>query len=112
MLKKIRYQSNLGKGVSQELISQIENHYFINIDIGGAGGHWEVTRLFQCILVAPSGRGLFEICEINSVDSPPRRLFCLFSYMCSLLKIPETVHVSTKIVKRRSQGGPAPSKED
>ena len=37
MLKKMRFQSNLGKGVSQELISQIENHYFINIEIGGEG---------------------------------------------------------------------------
>ena len=69
MLKKIRFQSNLGKGVSLELISQIENHHFINIEIGGPGGHWVVTRLFQCIEVAPSGKGLLEICEINSVNS-------------------------------------------
>ena len=113
MLKKIRFQSNLGKGVSQELISQIENHYFINIEIGGAGGHWEVTRLFQCILAAPSGIGLFEICEINSVNSPLSGLWCFFAYMCCLLKILKDTRNGPhqhKALKRRNQGQPPATK--
>ena len=110
MLKKIRFQSNLGKGVSQELISQIENHYFINIEIGGAGGHWEVTRLFQCILAAASGIGLFDICENNSVNCSLSGLWCFFAYMCCLFRATRNSSRQHRTMKRRNQGQPPATK--